>query len=52
MRFSTLFFVLVPNIAVLSLVHPPSTRTRDKTAVFSTGKKHGEKKFNFFLLNK
>jgi hypothetical protein len=44
-RFSTLFFLGLKT-AVLSLVQPPPTRTRgDKTAVYSTRKKTGEKKF-------
>jgi hypothetical protein len=46
--FFHLIFVLVLKTSVLSLMHPSPTRTRDKTAVFRTRKKTGEKKFFFF----
>jgi hypothetical protein len=50
--FFTLFFVLVLKTSVLSLVHPPPTRTRDKTAVFSTWKKTRWKLFFLFFIER
>jgi hypothetical protein len=40
------------NKQASKLVPPPTTRTRDKTAVFSTRKKTVKKSFTFFLSNK
>jgi hypothetical protein len=49
-RFFTLFFVLLQKHPFFNSCSYPSTHTRDKTAVFRTNKKIGEKKFYFFFI--
>jgi hypothetical protein len=54
MRFSTLLFCSRAKTSVLSLVLPPPTRTRDKTAVMflALEKNPVKKSLTFFVLNK